>query len=95
MHDGKIRHTVDSLFPNFVLEPRNLRLGLATGGMNPFVNLSTNHTSCHVLIIYKLSPWLSMKRKYMMLSMMISGPKQSGNDIDVYLTPLIKDLILL
>jgi len=38
---------------------------------------------------------LSMKRKYMMLSMMISGPKQPGNDIDVYLTPLIEDLILL
>jgi len=26
---------------------------------------------------------------------MISGPKQPGNDIDVYLTPLIEDLILL
>lgn len=28
----------------------------------------------------------------MMLSMLISGPKQPGNDIDVYLTPLIEDL---
>jgi len=27
-----------------------------------------------------------------MLSMMISGPRQLGNDIDVYLTPLIEDL---
>ena len=27
-----------------------------------------------------------------MLPMMISGPKQSRNDIDVYLTPLIEDL---
>ena len=33
-----------------------------------------------------------MKRKYMMLSMMISGPRQSGNDIDVYLSPLVEDL---
>ena len=31
----------------------------------------------------------------MMLSMIISGPKQPGNDIDVYLTPLVEDLILL
>ena len=30
-----------------------------------------------------------------MLSMMISGPKQPGNDIDVYLAPLIEDLKLL
>ena len=28
----------------------------------------------------------------MMLSMMISGPRQSGNDIDVYLSLLIEDL---
>ena len=28
----------------------------------------------------------------MMLSMMISGPRQPGNDIDVYLSALIEDL---
>ena len=28
----------------------------------------------------------------MMLSMMISSPRQLGNDIDVYLSPLIEDL---
>ena len=28
----------------------------------------------------------------MMLSLLISGPKQPGNDIDVYLQPLIEDL---
>jgi hypothetical protein len=36
-----------------------------------------------------------MKRKYIMLSMMISGPRQPGNDIDVYLSPLIEDLRML
>jgi ssDNA-binding Zn-finger/Zn-ribbon topoisomerase 1 len=102
--DGQIRHVadslqwkkIDSLFPNFGKEPRNLRLGLATDGMNPFGNQSTNHSSWPVLLmIYNLSPWLCMKRKYMMLSMMISGPHQPGNDIDVYLSPLIDDLRLL
>jgi len=33
-----------------------------------------------------------MKRKYMMLFMMISSRRQTRNDIDVYLSPLIKDL---
>ena len=33
-----------------------------------------------------------MKRKYIMLSLLISGPKQPGNDIDVYLAPLVEDL---
>jgi len=35
------------------------------------------------------------EEKIMMLSMMISGPRQLGNDIDVYLSPLIEDLWLL
>ncbi|XP_074283364.1 uncharacterized protein LOC141607913 [Silene latifolia] len=34
-------------------------------------------------------------RKYLMMSLLISGPRQPGNDIDVYLEPLIDDLKLL
>lgn len=97
--DGKISHVVDSLqwnkidllFSDFDHEPRNLRLGLVIDGMNLFDNLSTNHTSWLVLlVIYNISLWLCMKRKYMMLSMMITGPRQPKNNIYVYLSPLIK-----
>ena len=57
--DGKIRHVadslqwkkIDSLFTNFGKESRNLRLGLATDGMNPYGNLSSQHTSWPVLLI--------------------------------------------
>jgi hypothetical protein len=30
-----------------------------------------------------------------MMSMLIQGPKQPGNDIDVYLRPLVDELLLL
>ncbi|KAL8117919.1 hypothetical protein AgCh_015706 [Apium graveolens] len=36
-----------------------------------------------------------MKRKYIMLTLLILGPKEAGNNIDVYLQPLIEDLKLL
>lgn len=36
-----------------------------------------------------------MKHIYMILSMMILGPKQQGNDVDISLTPLIDDLRIL
>ncbi|XP_062010496.1 uncharacterized protein LOC133726869 [Rosa rugosa] len=36
-----------------------------------------------------------MKREHMLLTLLISWPKQPGNDIDVYLEPLIDDLKLL
>ena len=99
--DGMLRHpsdspqwkTINTLYPQFGNEDRNLRLGLFTDGMNPFGSLSTQHSTWPVmLVIYNLPPWLCMKRKYIMLSLLISGPKQPGNDIDVYLAPLIDDL---
>ena len=84
---------IDGLYPNFGEKTQNLRLGVAIDGMNPYGTLSTQHSSWPVLlVIYNLPPWLCMKRKYMILSMMISDPRQSGNDIDVYLSSLIEDL---
>jgi len=43
-------------------------------------------------MIYNLPHLLCIKRKYIMLCMMIAGPRQPVNDIDVYLAPLIEDL---
>ena len=87
---------IDEMYPDFGGEVRNIRLGLFTDGINPFGNMTSTHSAWPVLlVIYNLPPWLCMKRKYMMLSIMISGPKQPGNDIDVYLAPLIDDLKML
>ncbi|XP_019164339.1 PREDICTED: uncharacterized protein LOC109160506 [Ipomoea nil] len=102
--DGKLRHPADSpqwrnidrRWPDFGSENRNLRLGLCTDGMNPHGNMSSRHSTWPVLlVVYNLPPWLCMKRKYIMLSLLISGSKQPGNDIDVYLAPLIEDLKML
>ncbi|CAM8940643.1 unnamed protein product [Rhodiola kirilowii] len=102
--DTKMRHPADSLqwakvdntFPVFGAESRNLRLGLSNDGVNPHGNLSSQHSTWPViLVIYNLPPKITMKRRYMMLSLLISGPRQPGNDIDVYLAPLIDDLKIL
>ena len=99
--DNLLRHPADSpqwrfideKFSEFGKEERNLRLALSTDGMNPFSSLSSTYSTWPVILVtYNLSPSLCMKRKYMMLSLLISGPKQPGNDIDVYLQPLIDDL---
>ncbi|XP_024042011.1 uncharacterized protein LOC112099137 [Citrus clementina] len=101
IRDGKLRHPADSpawqlidkKWPDFAQEPRNLRFALSSDGINPHSTLSTTYSCWPVtLITYNLPPWLCMKRKFMMLSLLISGPKQPGNDIDVYLAPLIEDL---
>ncbi|KAL6334469.1 hypothetical protein AAG906_016009 [Vitis piasezkii] len=87
---------VDHKWPDFASEPRNLRLAISADGINPHSSMSSRH-SCWpiIMVIYNLPPWLCMKRKFMMLSLLISGPRQPGNDIDVYLAPLLDDLKML
>ena len=71
----------------------NLRLGLATDGFNPFSNMSRRYSCWPVMLVtYNLPTWLCMKKENIMLALLISGPRQPGNDIDVYLQPLIEDL---
>ena len=75
---------IDGEFPEFAKEKRNLRLALSTDGFNPFGSLSSTYSTWPVVLItYNLPPALCMKRRYMMLSLLISGPRQPGNDIDV------------
>ena len=99
--DGKMRHPTDSptwklidyKCPKFARDPRNLRTGLSADGINPHGNMSSRYSCWPVILVtYNLPPWLCMKRKFMMLSLLISGPKQPGLDIDIYLAPLIDDL---
>ncbi|RVW33938.1 hypothetical protein CK203_082982 [Vitis vinifera] len=93
-----MRHPVDSLawknfdnvHPSFALEPRNVRLGLASDGFNPFGNMSISYNMWLVVLIpYNLPPWMCMKQTFFMLSLLIPGPTAPGNDIDIYLQPLI------
>ncbi|KAL2511574.1 Uncharacterized protein Adt_17174 [Abeliophyllum distichum] len=80
----------------FASDSRNIRFGLATDGFNPFKDLSSRYSCWPVILtIYNLPPSLCMSKESLMLSLLIPGPKQPGNDIDVYLEPLVDDLSLL
>jgi len=80
-------------FGSFRADPRNIRLGASTDGFNPFGNQSSTHSTWPVFVwIYNLPPWLCMKRKYIQMSMLIQGPTQPGNDINMYLELLKEDL---
>jgi len=102
--DELMRHPADASqwrninreFPDFDADVRNIRFGLSTDGMNPFGEMSSGHSTWPVtLCIFNLPPWLCMKRKFIMMPILIQGPKEPGNDIDVYLRPLIDELLLL
>ncbi|GJZ50049.1 putative transposon, En/Spm-like protein [Tanacetum coccineum] len=96
--DGVLRHpadsqawrTIDEKFPEIAEDTRNLRLGISADGVD--VNTGNRHHSVWTVltVIYNLPPWLCMKRKFINLSVLISG--YPGNDIDVFLEPLVDDL---
>ncbi|XP_027067621.1 uncharacterized protein [Coffea arabica] len=102
VHDDNImRHPADSeawkhfdrLHPDFAVDPRNVRLGLATDGFNPFGTMSSAYSIWPIYLVpYNLPPWKCMRDPFFFLSMLIPGPKSPGNEIDVYMEPLIDEL---
>jgi len=94
--DGEAWKHFDQTYPNFAAEPRNVRLGLCTDGFTPF-NQSATPYSCWPVIVtpYNLPPELCMTTPYMFLTLIIPGPHNPKNNIDVFLQPLIDELKLL
>ncbi|GKD52154.1 CACTA transposable element [Tanacetum coccineum] len=94
--DGKAWKDFDTKYSDFAAEPRNVRLGLAADGFNPFGNLSQSYNMWPVILTtYNMPPWLCINESSFMLTLLIPGPKSTGKDIDVYLRPLIDDLKVL
>ena len=87
VNDGKMRHPTDSLawkhvderYKKFACDARNVRLGLASDGFNPFGMLNVNYTCWPVILIpYNLPPWLCLKQPYWMMLMLIPRPRSPG-----------------
>ncbi|XP_074336335.1 uncharacterized protein LOC141673484 [Apium graveolens] len=92
--DSPSWRNIDYRWPAIGSDARNNRLALSADGINPHTNGLTNKYSCWPIVLetYNLPPWLCMRRKFMMLTILVSGPHEPGNDVDVYLQPLIDDL---
>ncbi|XP_026459461.1 uncharacterized protein LOC113360133 [Papaver somniferum] len=91
--DSSAWRCADSFFPEFAKEARNVTLGIATDGFNPYGCFGLNYSCWPVFLCpYNLPPSMCMKREFSMLCLLISGPRAPGKDIDVYLQPLIEEL---
>ncbi|XP_062075225.1 uncharacterized protein LOC133779257 [Humulus lupulus] len=98
--EGVLRHPVDAevwknfdrQYPDFAKESRNVRLGFATDGFNPFGDLSNSYSMWPVLLMpYNMPPWRCMKRELLTMALLIPGRRAPNKDIDVYLEPLIDE----
>lgn len=91
--DGEAWKHFDQTHHTFASEPRNVRLGLCSDGFSPY-NRDSRLYSCWPIIVtpYNLPPVMCMKREYMFLIVIIPGPSNPKNEIDVFLQSLIDDL---
>jgi hypothetical protein len=84
--DGTQWKKFDLQYKSFGSESRNIRFVLNTDGMNPFGENRTVHSTWPVILaMYNFPTRLCHKRNYLILSILIQGPKQAGTDIDVLL----------
>ena len=67
-----------------------MRLDLSSDSFNPFKHMNTNHSIWPVFTyVYNLPPWMCMKKSFTFMTVLIFGPMKVGDNIDVYLQPLI------
>ncbi|KAL5583103.1 hypothetical protein UlMin_015545 [Ulmus minor] len=65
--DGKLWQEFDKRHPQFTSDVRNVRLGLAADGFNPFGNMSLSYSMWPVVLTtYNLPPWICMNAEYLM-----------------------------
>ncbi|KAL0451415.1 UNVERIFIED_CONTAM: hypothetical protein Slati_1119600 [Sesamum latifolium] len=86
----------DQMYPDFAEESRNVQLGFCTNDFASHGQYSRIY-SCWPIIItpYNLSPGMCMSSEYMFLMMVILGPSNPKHLIDVYLDPLIEEMLQL
>ncbi|XP_047340380.1 uncharacterized protein LOC124943970 [Impatiens glandulifera] len=94
--DGEAWKWFDHHYPIFALEHRNIRLGLCSDGFAPFGQFGKVYSCWPVILTpYNLPPGMCMKSPYMLISLIIPGPKSPQRNIDIFLQPLIEELQML
>jgi hypothetical protein len=88
------KHIHENLDTTFGQEDRNIHLGLATDGVNPFKLQRTSWSTWPVMLLnYNIPPWLITKKFFIMLAMLIPGKQSVTSEVfDVYLEPLVEEL---
>ncbi|XP_062119146.1 uncharacterized protein LOC133832883 [Humulus lupulus] len=91
--DGDAWKHFDKTYPEFAVDSRSVRLGLAPDGFNLFSNMTSTYNLWPVILIpYNMPPWASPNGTNYLMSLLIPGPKSPGKDYDVFLRPLIDEL---
>ena len=72
--DGEAWKAFDREHKDFAADPRNIRLGMATDGFNPFNNMANSYSMWPVFVMnYNLPPWACMDQSNFRMVLLIPG----------------------
>ena len=102
--DGVMKHVSDSaqwkwissrFREEFGYDDRNVRMALVTDGFNPNSDKRGTYSIWPILLMnYNIAPWLTTKNYFIMLAVLIPGPKSiTAEHFDVFIEPLIEELL--
>jgi hypothetical protein len=91
------RHFWKNVGPIFEEDLHNVHFALAADGVNPFKQTrSTWSTWLVTLLNYNLPLWLSTKKFFILLALLIPGKDSVTSDnFDIYMEPLVEELLQL
>jgi hypothetical protein len=104
--DNLVRHPCDTkawhhfhcnVDPTFGNDARNVHFALAANGVNPFKQTKSTWSTWPVTLMnYNLFSWLSTKKFFMFLALLILGKQSVTSEVfDVYLEPLVEEFLQL
>jgi hypothetical protein len=95
--DGLMKHPRDlkawkhihQKFPDFATNPWNVHLTFVTNGVNPFKLTRSTWSTCLIMLLnYKLPPWLTSKKFFIMFALLNPGKDYvTSEHFDVYRQP--------
>jgi len=92
--DGKAWKHFQYLNPEFASKSRNVYLRLCTDGFNPFGSSGGNYSLWPIILTpYNLLPDMCMKREYLFLFILGPGRNHPKRILDIFLRPLIEELL--
>jgi hypothetical protein len=93
LSDGEAWNALDNFDPDFVMDVRNVHIGLAIDDFTPFTESVTSYSRWSVFAIsYNLSLVLCRKYEHMFFCLIVPGPDNSGSQLNVMMQPLIEEL---
>jgi hypothetical protein len=90
-------HFHSNVDPTFGGDPQNVHLALAADGVNPFKQTRSTWSMWPVTLLnYNLPPWLTTKKFFILLALLIPGKDSVTAEVfDVYLEPILEELLQL